>query len=139
MGPVPSHQVLADAFERQRRRRARDRVVAVPAGAPRRPQGAGPARRAGAFPSSNLLGGGSQPRAHSRHPLLPRLRREEEPRPGRRPLDSSLRGRALPPPRPDLLVAAAEPGASALGAAVPCHPAEPESPEVMVCAVAGGA
>lgn len=61
MGPVPSHQVLADAFERQRRRRARDRVVAVPAGAPRRPQGAGPARRAGAFPSSNLLGGGSQP------------------------------------------------------------------------------
>lgn len=35
VGPAPSHQVLADAFERKMRRRARDRVVAVPAGAPR--------------------------------------------------------------------------------------------------------
>lgn len=54
-------------------------------------------------------------------------------------LDSSLRGQALPPPRPDLRVAAAEPGASALGAAVPCRRAKPESPAVMVCAVARGA
>lgn len=77
--------------------------------------------------------------ALSHHPLLPRQRREEEPRPGRRPLDSSLRGWALPPPRPDLPVAAAERGASALGAAVPCRPAKLESPAVMVCAVAWGA
>lgn len=77
--------------------------------------------------------------ALSRYPLLPRLRREEEPRPGRRPRDSSLRGQALPPPRPDLRVAAAEAGASALGAAVRCLRAKPESPAVMVCAVARGA
>lgn len=55
------------------------------------------------------------------------------------PLDSSLRSQALPPPRPDLRVAAAEPGASALGAAVPCRRAKPESPAVMVCAVVRGA
>lgn len=35
VGPAPSHQVLADAFERKMRRLARDRVVAMPAGAPR--------------------------------------------------------------------------------------------------------
>lgn len=114
-------------------------MVAVPAGAPRGPLGAGRTRGARAFPNSNLPGGGSHPPILSGYPLLPRLRREEEPRPGRRPLDSSLRGQALPPPRPDLRVAAAEPGASALGAAVPCRRAKPESPAVMVCAVARGA
>lgn len=87
----------------------------------------------------SLAGARARPLTLSRCPLLPRLRREEEPRPGRRPLDSSLRGQALPPPRPDLRVAAAEPGASAPGAAVRCRRAKPESTAVMICAVARGA